>query len=72
MLFILLQIRLKLSIQSTTSVRSCYKNIANKADELLATAVGLVSNFHSRPFHTASGEIRQGRAVGERGGELKK
>ena len=33
--------------KSTTSVHSCYQSIANKADELLATAVGLVSNFHS-------------------------
>ena len=33
--------------KSTTSVHSCYQSIANKADGLLATAVGLVSNFHS-------------------------
>lgn len=60
--------------KSTTSVHFCYQNIANKADELLATAVGLVSNFHSRPFHRIwrdkAGEGVQRGMVG--GGVVKK
>lgn len=59
--------------KSTTSVRSCYQNIANKADELLATAVGLVSNFHSRPFHRIwRDEAGEGVQRGRGGRELKK